>query len=372
MKLYGLEFLTEDKGSPKTHPMNWAQTPYYSEVFLNPNAFIQKKPIVINPGSSKSKILILAGDSVSVGYLCNQLKKQKIGFISVNLDEFIFSGQMSYSTKEGVRFKQGKQVIKIDGVTKVVYMPPQFLMGLDAHPEILTNEEKILLSRWRSMLHDLEIFIPLDKWFPTKPRELYESSQQKLSDLVLAQELGIKTPDTIVTMNPVEAKKFVAAHDGQVIFRDYSVRRVHTKKRVETFRIDFVKPKSKTWKLIAASPTVLQQYVSKKYEYRVVVVGNECFVCEIDSQKGEKSKKDWRAYEFEKVSFKTGSLPVNLQKKLVAFAKLRGFKLCTFDLIMDVKGDFYFLEMNRPGSWLFVEAFTGLPISAAIIKLIRK
>ncbi len=88
MKLYGLEFLSEDKGHPQTHPKNWVHPPVNPEVFLNPNAFIQKKPLVVNSGKSKSKIFILAGDSISVGYLCRQLKKQNVGFISINLDEF--------------------------------------------------------------------------------------------------------------------------------------------------------------------------------------------------------------------------------------------------------------------------------------------
>ncbi len=372
MKLYGLEFLTQNAGQPEEKLKAWLMQSPNGKMFLNPDKFLQKKALLTYTGQTKSKVLILAGDSVSAGWLCEHLKKQKISFIAVNFDEFIFSGRVSYTDKTGACLHYGKQTVRLDGTSKVFYAPPRSLQVLDAHPETLSVEEKILLSRWKTFLHDLEMFVPLEKWIPTKPRELYESSQQKLSDIILAKELGIKTPETIVTMEPQEAKRFVIKHKGQVIFRDFSTRRVRTKNNIQTFKIDFVKPNSKTWKFIAASPTVLQQYIDKETEFRVVMVGKTCFACEIDSQSGVKSKKDWRAYEFDKVSFKKGALPINLQKKLSAFAKLRGFKLCTFDLIKDHKGDYYFLEMNRPGSWLFVEALTGLPITDAIIKLFSK
>ncbi len=49
---------------------------------LRNNKFIQKKPLIVNAGKSRSKILILAGDSVAAGFICERLKKQKIGFVN--------------------------------------------------------------------------------------------------------------------------------------------------------------------------------------------------------------------------------------------------------------------------------------------------
>lgn len=371
MKLFGMDFLEVYKGEDSTHPSRWAHPPVMPEIFSRPEQYLQKKPLIVNQSKNKSKkLLILTGDSITAGYLFSKLKKLGFSFVSVNLDEFIFSGEVGYSKEKGYWLKYKNQQIKLEGFHKVLYFPPQFLLGLDAHPEILSMEEKILLSRWKNWLHDLEEFYPKEAWYPAPPSEMYESSQQKLSDLIVASRLGIKTPDTIVTMCGKEARKFISKYKGNVVFREYATRRVHKRGRLHTFKIDFVNSKTKTFSSIANSPTVLQQYIEKNCEYRVVVVGSRLFVCEIDSQSGEKSKKDWRAYEFEKVSFKSGSLPNNLAIKLVEFARVRGFKFCSFDIIKDKKGDYYFLEMNRPGAWLFVEAITGLNISDQVIRIL--
>lgn len=217
--------------------------------------------------------------------------------------------------------------------------------------------------------------------------ETLEDRQQKLSDLVLAKKLGLSVPETIVTMDPRKSRNFVKKHGGQVVFRDFSSRRVILKNKIHTYGVELVKTSSPQWKNISLAPTVLQQYVEKDVEYRVVIVGKQCFVCEINSQAGKASAADWRAYEFDKVSFLKGELPSSLKKALVKFAAIRGFEVCTMDLVKSSRksnlknisrspkkskaDNYYFLEMNRPGSWVFVEALTGASISDSIIRRLR-
>lgn len=370
MKLFGLEFLEESRGQTYMNPSTWAHAPTKPELFSDSEKWLPKKPIVINSYKNKSpEILILAGESISAGYLSYQLKKLGQSHILVNLDEFIFSGAVSYSQKSGVRLKLKNHTVEFKKIKKIFYLPPQFLMGLSAHPEVLNVEEKLLLSRWRAFLHDLKALAPHLKWIPGDVSELYESSQNKLSDLVLAEKLGIKTPETILTMEPKEAKAFLKRHKERVIFREFSSRRLHRKNKILTFRVDFVK--SKQLAAVTTSPIVLQEYIEKKFEYRVVVVGKKAFACQINSQAGSaKAKKDWRHYEFEKVSFTKANLPSNIIQKLLAIAEARGLKVSSFDLIQSPKGDFYFLEMNRPGAWLFVEALTGHEITRSIAQLL--
>lgn len=364
MKLYGLEFLEEYK--PSSHK-GWVRKPAIPQIIEFPEKYLQKKPLLISSKKQKAKILILGGDSVTQGWTALQLQKKGVPFISVNLDEFLFEGHFEISTSGDLSLRYGKQVVSLKNISSVLYFAPQFLMGLDAHPEILSSEEKILLSRWKVALHTVHQALKKAKWWPAAPCELYESSQDKFADLILAREMGLKVPDTIMTMDPALAKKFYKKHKGKVIFREFSVRRVHKNGKLNTFKIEFIKPSAKTWSSILASPTVFQQYVEKDCEYRVVVISKKVFVCEIESQKGDKSRMDWRYYETDKVDFKPGKLPSNIESKLIKFTQERGLSMASFDLIKDKKGDFYFLEMNRPGSWLFIEAFTGLPITGYLL-----
>lgn len=365
MKLYGLEFLEEYK--PVSHK-GWVKEPVIPQVIETPEMFLQKKPLLVAGQKGQvPKVLVLGGDSVTQGWVVLQLQKKRVPFVSINLDEFLFEGDFEISTDGVVSLKHGKQTVSLKNIKSVLYFTPQFLTGLDAHPEILSSDEKILLSRWKVAIHTLHQFLNKAKWWPGRPQDLYESSQDKFSDLLLAKELGLKVPDTIMTMDPRVAKNFYKKHKGRVIFREFSVRRVHQNNRLNTFKVEFVKPTSKTWRSILASPTVFQQYVEKQCEYRAVVISKKVFACQINSQRGVKSKMDWRYYETDKVDFQPGQLPANVEKKLVRFTQDQGLQMASFDLIKTKKGDFYFLEMNRPGSWLFIEAFTGLPITGYLL-----
>jgi len=59
-------------------------------------------------------------------------------------------------------------------------------------------------------------------------------------------------------------------------------------------------------------------------------------------------------------------LPTTIEKKLIQMQKKLGFQLASFDLVVDQKNNFYVLEMNRPGQWLYMEALAGAPISKTL------
>jgi hypothetical protein len=370
MKLYGFEFLEDYKPASTK---GWKREPALPQIINHPENFIQKKPLIVSSQKSKRpEVLILGGDSVTHGWVVLQLQKRKIPFVSVNLDEFIFEGHFQIESDGSVRLEYGKQVVNMSSIKSVLFFAPQFLMGLDSHPEILTTEEKVLLSRWKVALHTLHESMSGAQWWPGSPAQLYESSQDKFSDLILANKLGLKVPDTLMTMNPKTAGQFAKKHKGKAIFREYAVRRIHKAGKLKTFKIEFVKPNGKSWKSILASPTVFQQFIEKKREYRAVVVSKKVFVSEINAESGSKSYMDWRYYETDKVEFLPGRIPKNVEAKLLKFVKARGLKIACVDLVEDQRGNFYFLEMNRPGSWLFIEALTGLPITGYLISCLAR
>jgi glutathione synthase/RimK-type ligase-like ATP-grasp enzyme len=49
-----------------------------------------------------------------------------------------------------------------------------------------------------------------------------------------------------------------------------------------------------------------------------------------------------------------------------------GLKFSAIDLVVDVHGDVWFLELNPNGQWGFVELATGQPIGAAMAALLER
>src|SRR3989344_4748336 len=80
-------------------------------------------------------------------------------------------------------------------------------------------------------------------------------------------------------------------------------------------------------------------------EYRVMVIGNRVLACRIDSQASEKTKVDWRHYDFENVEHSPVELPLGIQENLLRFMKMIGLQYGAIDLIETPKREFVFLEV---------------------------
>jgi glutathione synthase/RimK-type ligase-like ATP-grasp enzyme len=91
------------------------------------------------------------------------------------------------------------------------------------------------------------------------------------------------------------------------------------------------------------------------------------FAVKIDSQEKEQTKYDWRKDQLN-VGYKTFDLPIEIKTKLLALHK--EFKLVygAYDFIVDPNGEYYFLEVNPAGQWLWMEEAIGLNISEAVAK----
>jgi len=119
-------------------------------------------------------------------------------------------------------------------------------------------------------------------------------------------------------------------------------------------------------------PVLFQEYVPKEIELRMTVIEEDVFSCAIDSQKSERTKDDWRRYDFEKVPHYSYKLPVDIENKLVDFLKNAGLKFGAFDMILTPNGEYVFLEINPNGQWYWIEKLTGMKITERLVRLFKK
>jgi hypothetical protein len=169
MELYGLSYLKPI--APKNVPMGkWAQKPVYPELFTNGAALVQKRPLEVFGANKSKRVLILAGDSVTQGWMTRKLRQRKISFVSVNLDKFIFGGAIEADLSQAPKLKYKKQMVDLSNITHVYAFMPQFMMGLRSHQEVLTTKEKIFVSRWATAVLDLQQLLPKAKCFAGNKR----------------------------------------------------------------------------------------------------------------------------------------------------------------------------------------------------------
>ncbi|MDB5237394.1 MAG: hypothetical protein JWL88_496 [Parcubacteria group bacterium] len=122
---------------------------------------------------------------------------------------------------------------------------------------------------------------------------------------------------------------------------------------------------------IHACPVFAQEYVEKRYEYRIMVLGSQILACRIDSQASPMTKTDWRHYDFDHVEHSPAILPLSVQENLLRFMNNIGLNYGAIDLIETLEGEYVFLEVNPCGQWGWIEHYAKLSIPSAVAKMIK-
>ncbi|MET9964553.1 ATP-grasp ribosomal peptide maturase [Streptomyces sp. NPDC006356] len=190
------------------------------------------------------------------------------------------------------------------------------------------------------------------------------AADYKPAQLAVAQRLGLTVPPTLVTNDPDKARQFTAAH-GPVIAKTLrwtpyerdGVAMTSWAEPVVTDEIDDT---------LSAAPHLFQARVEKVADLRVLLVGRRVFAVRIDS-----GLLDWRT-DYDALSYSVVDLPERLEKALLAFLDHFGLVSGSFDLTLDGKGDFHWLELNPNGQWGWLEEKTGLEMSAAFADLLTQ
>ena len=187
-----------------------------------------------------------------------------------------------------------------------------------------------------------------------------ELAGMKPYQLRVAQSVGLRIPDTIMTNDADAARAFVRKHGGRVVH-----------KVVKTPRDRFVG--TKKWhpddeaelKWLHLTPTFFQEQVVAPYELRITIVGRRIFAAEF-----EVGADVTDARSLLDVPFEQHRLPQGIEALLLKLMDELGLQYGTIDMKRCENGEYVFLEINPQGQFLYVEIKTGMPITQAMAELL--
>ncbi len=186
-----------------------------------------------------------------------------------------------------------------------------------------------------------------------------EFASRKMYQLKLASELGLRVPRTCITNSPEQARSFIAANPGGVIYKPFggTPETWRETRLVRTEDLELLD-------CVQTAPVIFQEAIGGGCDIRVTVIGNQLFPAQILARES--------AYEFD---FRIDSsnaptsvhvLPDRVVQQLLSVMSRLGLHYGAIDLRLSPEGDYVFLEINPAGQWLFVEYATGQPISEAL------
>jgi len=186
----------------------------------------------------------------------------------------------------------------------------------------------------------------------------------KPTQLAVARRLGLVIPRTVITNDPGTVKMFREQCGGTIIYKSLS-----QSLSLEPGKVAFTgivtDEALSSLTLIQHTPGIFQELIPKQYEVRLTVVADRMFAAKILSQENERTKIDWRTAPYD-VKYETIELPEEICGKVRAFMAETNLVYSCLDFIVTPGGQYIFLESNPRGQYLWIEHFTGMPITEAI------
>lgn len=276
---------------------------------------------------------------------------------------------VAYSPKGKVRtdLRINDATIDFDHVTSIWLRRPGLPLPHDTIPagpgrDLVAQESRaVLFDAW----HTLQC-----GWLPGSPGAVRDA-QRKLSQLMVAGEVGFELPPTLVTTSPDDLIAFYREHNGAIISKLADIAFHQTLGREFARYTEIVSKRDMGYvDSVRYCPMIYQAYVPKRFELRVTVVGQEVFAAEIHSQESHHTKHDWRRYDDGQTPYRPHHLPSDLRQLCLRLTERLGLCYGAIDLVLTPDGRYVFLEINPAGQYLWIEDVTRLPISDAVCDLL--
>ncbi|MDB5243661.1 MAG: RimK-like ATP-grasp protein [Spirosoma sp.] len=315
-------------------------------------------------------ILILSdANDIHADFVASKIQISGLPYVRLNLD--VSSLKQTTISYDGNTWDIGTPCNSfISDNISCVWMRRAYVELLLEEANNTETDFKIWRGEWNKTLTGLYTSLKQVQWLNFY-RNAYKAENKYLQSEV-ARKLGFTLPATIVSNNKEKLLSFALVH-GAVVMKlmnqefyktpDGSYKGLYVNK-LNSEDLAFFGDSSE-------NPIVLQKYIEKDFEVRYTVVGDEHFVCKIDSQKSSKAKVDWRRYDLPQTPHYPIEPPKDIRWKVAQLMSELKLNYGALDFIVSPDGTWVFLEINSMGQFLWIEDLTGLKISEGIVNWLQ-
>lgn len=317
----------------------------------------------------QNQMLLIISDKFDThtDFVQKKLNEQKISNYRLNVDkESLLTTEFTKLNNHWV-INNGEKIITTTEINAVWCRRPFVHLNIDEKINTSTDF-KIWKNEWNRTLLGLYTVLENKIWL-NKLRETFRG-ENKYFQMIVAEKVGLEMPASITSNNKEELLNFARKYKyvafkvmEQEIYIDQE-----SNLPTGLYANKITHRELMNFKEKGENPIFLQEYIEKDYEVRYTVVGEDHFVCKIDSQKSNVSCDDWRKYDLANTPHTEILPPKFIKEKIIALMRELNIKYGALDFIVTKNGDWIFLEINCMGQWLWIEQLTGMKISDSIVK----
>ncbi len=220
----------------------------------------------------------------------------------------------------------------------------------------------------------IEGMIASIRGFHLDPMPNIRRAENKQLQLQIAGDIGLDTPRTLTTNNPVAVKQFAQECQQGMITKMLSSFAIYDERGRE--KVVFTNPISSedldNLDGLRFCPMTFQEKIPKALELRTIIVGKRVLTAAVDSQVLDKARYDWRKQGIALLdAWESYTLPEDVEEKLLKLMAEFRLNYGALDIILTPDGRHVFLEVNPVGEFFWLERCPGLPISQAIAEVLN-
>lgn len=226
------------------------------------------------------------------------------------------------------------------------------------HPSIIACAESGGLSYsafFESIVYMLETL-------PVRCINRYSASRlvrNKAVQLRLAAGSGLKVPETLMSNSPAAVREFFDQNPSNAICKGFAThvwqQQGSTDVTVtETFSLDRAELPAED-EVFTYAPAIYQEKVRKQFDVRAVLMGERVYSFAVRTPA---NSLDWRHdAALRNVAVERITTPATVESGIRRFAAAAGVCTGSLDFAVDRNGEWWFLEINEQGQFLWLDDF---------------
>lgn len=316
-----------------------------------------------------NRVLILSSvDDAHALKVQSQLKRLGVSPIFWRFENFLQGGRLNFeiSDRSGhFKIELDDNLVELESFDAIWFRRPGPLISQKYFAPWVAN---FLEVEARQALMGMLYALPA-LWVNYPPRDT--TAMLKLFQLKVAKSVGLNIPDTIVTNEPEVARNFYDKFGGNVIYKlvtelsNFSLPKYEFPHGIPTLPLREIDLEH--LEQVKHGPHLFQQKINKQSDVRITVIGQKIFAANIESQKGH-GKLDWR--NDYSVPMNKWKLSDEMSEKCLEVLRILGLNYGAFDFCLDRDNQYFFLEVNPAGQYLWLEERTDQNLSKEMALLL--
>lgn len=307
-------------------------------------------------------LLTHSGDFYTIDGVEAALQRLGAEYYRLDTDRFPLEYNLVFRPGEGTWLECGGQALALHEAR--AFWNRRLYPGR-VPPELEPNAARFCADTCRTAMFNALDRLSGARWI--NPFRAQEAAENKLLQLEVATEVGLRVPPTLVTNSAEEVRNFARRYPQLVT--KLLLQAVQTMEAHPAFAYTTrVRPEHlDQLDNLKLMPQIFQPELLKKAEYRVIVIDGQIFTGALLGV-GE-DLVDWRQATADSgLTWEAARLEPSVEEKIHRLMDRLELKFGALDFIEDGTGEPWFLEVNPAGEWGWLERDLGYPIAESIAR----